>query len=420
MASSIRADSRLISPVRFSERIISLDVLRGVALLGILLMNIQSFSQPHYDSPLAYGDFHGGNFVVWLFSHIFANLKFLSIFSMLFGAGICLFCGRIEAAGKASGWLHYRRMAILIVFGLIHGYFLWFGDILVHYGICGMLAYPLRKLPPRRLLVIGAILLVVPIVAGFFYIGSMGPEEIRNFQSELHPSAAQVASDLAAYRAGWLGQESTRASAAFEFETTVFGWEYFWRELGLMIVGMALFRRGVFSAKLLRAEYIQMVAVAIVVGIPLTLYGAFENYRVGWQSLQIFFLGEGIDYVASLFIAFGWVGAVMLVCKSVAAMPYARPLQAVGRAAFSNYIFQTLICTTLFYGHGFGLYGRVSRVGQLAMVVMIWIWQIVLSSFWFHYFRMGPLESLWRTLTYWKPQPVRGANSMASLTYHRP
>jgi uncharacterized protein len=204
---------------------------------------------------------------------------------MLFGAGIYLFSSRIEAARKPSGWPHYRRMAILIVFGLLHGYFLWFGDILVHYGICGMLAYPLRKLAPRRLLAIDAILIAVPIVAGLSYIRSMGPQELRNFESELHPSSVQVAADLAAYRGGWLGQESTRADAAFEFETTVFAWEYFWRELGLMLLGMALFKWGAFSAKLPRAAYLRMVAAGILIGIPLTLYGVFENYNTGWQSL---------------------------------------------------------------------------------------------------------------------------------------
>jgi uncharacterized protein len=110
----------------------------------------------------------------------------------------------------------------------------------------------------------------------------------------------------------------------------------------------------------------------------------------------------------------------MLVCKSLVAVRFTRPLQAVGRAAFSNYIFQTLICTTLFYGHGFGLYGHVSRVGQFAVVLMIWILQLLLSSFWFHFFRMGPLESLWRSLTYWKPQLLLARVSMARLIYRTP
>jgi uncharacterized protein len=395
------------SPIGKPDRIDSLDALRGIALLGILLVNIFSFAQPHYSSPNVYGDLHGANFAVWLFSHTFAYLKFLSIFSMLFGAGVYLFTSRIEGAGRQSGWLHYRRMLVLIMFGLLHAYFLWFGDILVHYGICGLLLYPFRQCPPRRLILIGTVILLIPILAGVFYISTMGPNDFQEFEKDLHPTPSAVASDLATFRGGWLGQLSTRANEALEFETTVFGWEYFWRELGLMLIGMALFKLGVFSAALTRAVYLRMIIAAILFGIPLTWYGVYANYKVGWQSMSIYFRGEFVDYVASLFVAFGWVGAIMLACKSPALRLLTYPLKAVGRAAFSNYILQTLICTTLFYGHGFGLYGHISRVGQFGIVLVIWALQLIVSTLWFRFFRMGPLESLWRSLTYWKPQPLR-------------
>jgi uncharacterized protein len=404
------------SPIGKPDRIDSLDALRGVALLGILLVNIFSFAQPHYSSPNAYGDLRGANFAVWLFSHTFAYLKFLSIFSMLFGAGVYLFTSRIEGAGRQSGWLHYRRMLVLIMFGLLHAYFLWFGDILVHYGICGLLLYPFRQCPPRRLILIGTVILLVPILAGVFYISTMGPNDFREFEKDLHPTPNAVASDLATFRGGWLGQLSTRANEAFEFETTVFGWEYFWRELGLMLIGMALFKLGVFSAALTRAVYLRMIIAAILFGIPLTWYGVYANYKVGWQSMSIYFRGEFVDYVASLFVAFGWVGAIMLACKTPALRLLTYPLKAVGRAAFSNYILQTLICSTLFYGHGFGLYGHISRVGQFGIVLVIWALQLIVSTLWFRFFRMGPLESLWRSLTYWKPQPLRQRDGVS--TFH--
>lgn len=405
------------SPIGKPDRIDSIDALRGVALLGILLVNIFSFAQPHYSSPNAYGDLHGANFAVWLFSHMFAYLKFLSIFSMLFGAGVYLFTSRIEGAGGQSGWLHYRRMLVLIMFGLLHAYFLWFGDILVHYGICGLLLYPFRQCSPRRLILIGTIILLIPILAGVFYISTMGPSDFQEFEKDLHPTASAVANDLATFRGGWLGQLSTRANEAFEFETTVFGWEYFWRELGLMLIGMALFKLGVFSAALTRAVYLRMIIAAILFGIPLTWYGVYANYKVGWQSMAIYFRGEFVDYVASLFVAFGWIGAIMLACKSPALRLLTYPLKAVGRAAFSNYILQTLVCTTLFYGHGFGLYGHISRVGQFGVVLVIWALQLIVSTLWFRFFRMGPLESLWRSLTYWKPQPLRQGNGASTLRW---
>jgi uncharacterized protein len=291
-------------------------------------------------------------------------------------------------------------MLVLIMFGLLHAYFLWFGDILVHYGICGLLLYPFRKLQPRRLILIGTGILLIPILTGVVYISTMGPNDFREFEKDLHPTPTAVASDLATFRGGWLGQLSTRANEAFEFETTVFGWEYFWRELGLMLIGMALFKLGVFNATLRKAVYLRMIGAAILVGIPLTLYGVYGNYKVAWQSLPIYFRGEFVDYVASLFLAFGWVGVVMLACKSPVIKKLIGPLKAVGRAAFSNYILQTLICTTLFYGHGFRLYGHISRVGQFGIVLAIWAVQLLVSTLWFRFFRIGPLESLWRSLTY--------------------
>src|SRR3984957_8816604 len=144
-------------PVTEKERIVSIDVLRGFALLGILPMNIQYFSMigAAYWNPTAYGNLTGANYWVWLLSHTLADEKFMTIFSMLFGAGIVLMTSRIEATGKSSGVLHCRRMGWLVLFGLAHAYLLWSGDILVTYGICGLPVYLFRKLRPRTLLVLG-------------------------------------------------------------------------------------------------------------------------------------------------------------------------------------------------------------------------------------------------------------------------
>jgi len=145
------------------ERIDSLDTLRGFAVLGILVMNVQSFSMPEaaYINPTAYGDLGGGNGWAWLLSHVLADGKFMTIFSMLFGAGILLFTERAASRGDAPARLHVRRMLWLVVFGLAHAYLLWYGDILVAYGICGLLVYPLRRLRPSRRLVLGLAVMAV-------------------------------------------------------------------------------------------------------------------------------------------------------------------------------------------------------------------------------------------------------------------
>lgn len=139
------------APVTAGERIVSLDVLRGFAILGILIMNIQSFSMisAAYLNPTAYGDLTGLNRVVWTLSHLFADLKFISIFSMLFGAGIVLFARRLEAKGLRAGPVHYRRAIWLLLIGLAHGFLLWYGDILAIYGLVGLIVYLMwRRSPP--------------------------------------------------------------------------------------------------------------------------------------------------------------------------------------------------------------------------------------------------------------------------------
>ena len=140
-------------PVTETERIVPMDVLRGFALLGILVMNIQSFAMVGYvyDNPTAYGDLNGANFLVWLLSHLLADQKFLSIFSMLFGAGIVLIWQKAEGSGARPTRLHYRRVGWMILFGLLHAYLLWYGDILYTYGMCGLFVYLFRRSSPRTL-----------------------------------------------------------------------------------------------------------------------------------------------------------------------------------------------------------------------------------------------------------------------------
>ena len=161
---AIHLSAESAGPITARERIASLDVLRGVALLGILPMNIQAFSMisAAYINPTVYGDFHGANYWVWFLCHLLADEKFMTIFSMLFGAGIFLMTSHIEAAGRKSAVLHYRRMGWLILFGLLHAYLLWYGDILVNYGLRGLLAYGYRKATPRKLIIYGIVLLRWP------------------------------------------------------------------------------------------------------------------------------------------------------------------------------------------------------------------------------------------------------------------
>src|SRR5215469_7486505 len=152
-----------------------------------------------------------------------------------------------------------------------------------------------------------------------------------------------------------------------------------------------------------------MIALGALVGVPVIYYGVYREVVSGRAFPYSFVNGQQYNYWASLLVSFAWVGAVMLACRSTLLLPLTRRLAAVGRMAFSNYIFHTLVCTTVFYGHGFRLFGKVERVGQLAMVLAIWAFQLVVSPVWLRYFLFGPLEWLWRCVDL----PAMGAVSAA-------
>ncbi len=399
-------------PITARERIASLDVLRSVALLGILPMNIQAFSMisAAYVNPTAYGDFHGANYWVWFLCHLLADEKFMTIFSMLFGAGIFLMTSHVEAAGRKPAPLHFRRMGWLILFGLLHAYLLWYGDILVNYGLCGLLAYRYRKATPRTLIVYGIAFTAVASLLFFYTAWSIphwSAHQREAFTQQLwQPTPAMTANEVAAYRSGWLGEMRQRASDTAVVEFQGFLFLAFWRVEGLMLIGMALFKLGVFSARCSARTYWRFIVAAVVVGIPAITYGVYRQVASGWDMQYSFFLGNQYNYWASILVALGWVGATMLVCQSPLKR-FTKPLAAVGRMAFSNYILDTLICTSIFYGFGLGMFGKVSRVQQIEIVFAIWIVQLVISPIWLKYFQFGPLEWLWRSLTYWKRQPFR-------------
>jgi len=400
-----------LRPVDDSERIVPVDILRGVALLGILLMNIQSFSMigAAYVNPTAYGDLHGPNWWVWLLCHVLADQKFMTIFSMLFGAGILLMTQHIEARGLPSTRLHYRRMGWLILFGLLHGFLLWDGDILYDYGVSGLIVYLLRKMSPWKQLLMAGLMLVIGSgisVAGYYSMPWWPAAQKQDLKQNIwQPTPKQEGREIAAYRGSFTSALRERAQSERENITQAFFFWALWRVTGLMLAGMAMFKLGVFSAKRSQAVYTGMIAVAVLIGIPTVLYGVQREIKAGWSFGYSFFLAAQYNYYASILVSFGWIGAVMLACKSRWLLAHMGPLAAVGRMAFSNYILHTLICTTIFYGYGLGQFGKVARTTQIKIVMMIWILQLVISPIWLKKFQYGPLEWLWRSLTYGKRQP---------------
>jgi uncharacterized protein len=399
-------------PVTGAERIDSLDVLRGVAVLGILTMNIGSFAMPSaaYQNPTVWGSLDGLNGVAWTATHLLGDLKFMAIFSMLFGAGLVLMSERREARGEGVWGLHLRRMFWLLVFGLAHAHLIWYGDILVWYAVAGTLVFGLRRRRPRTLIALGlgAWLVGSMILTAADLSWSEWPEAERAATvAELDPPAEVLRAEIDAYQGGFASQFADRSPRAVEMETSVFLVWALWRVSGLMLLGMALFKLGILSASRSDAFYRRLLVAVLLIGIPVIAAGIVWNRSTGWDPPGFFFIGSLPNYWGSLPVALGWVGLVMLAVRREWWDGLRARFAAVGRMAFTNYIAQSVICTWIFYGHGLGLFGRVDRVGQVGIMLAVWAVMLAVSPLWLRRFRFGPLEWLWRSLVYLRLQPMR-------------
>lgn len=412
-----------VAPIVESDRSQALDVLRGCAVLGILLMNIQMFSMPFsaYFNPTALGELSTRDFLIWCATHLLVDQKFMTIFSLLFGAGVFLMTSRISERGGRPARIHYRRMGWLLVFGLLHAYLLWHGDILVLYALCGLWIYPARRLAPRRLLMLGVIVLAIGSllsIASGLSMRFWPPEHLRLLSEEFwSPPPARIQQEIAAFRGGWLTQLPWRAAYAFEFHMFDIWFWGIWRATGLMLIGMALYKWRVLSGERPPAFYTRLAILGLSVGLPMVAFGLLQSHSAGWNVRDAFFLASQWNYWGSILVSLAWIALILRWWQSGAARALIARLAAAGRMAFSCYIAETLICTTVFYGHGLGLFAGIDRLGQVFVTFAVWLILLAVAPLWLARFRFGPLEWLWRTATYGHVEPIgRTAKSPVPVT----
>jgi len=374
---------------------------------------------PGQGFPVGHELIGGRDFWTYVVIHLVADMKFITMFSMLFGAGILLQSERAAARGISPARIHYGRMVVLLGFGLLHAYFIWYGDILTDYAMCGMLLFPLRKARPGLLLALGLVMIGTVSVINFCYYENLhvAPlEQLQNWNDNLLADRGGNDYELAAYRGTYHDAFEHRVVASFSGQTMEFVTWSFWRCGGAMLIGMALLKRKFFHGAWPREVYATIAILAIPIGWAVTGLGIVFNEAIGWDEapasvFSVWGLGGEFNYWGSLITELGYLslGVLVAVWAAQSGRKFFRqclwPVRAIGKMALSNYIAQSLIATTLFYGYGFGLFGYLGHFELLFVVFPVWILQLLISPIYMSYFRQGPLEWVWHRIVYWRGEP---------------
>ena len=423
------------APVRAEERISSLDTLRGFALLGILLMNIVGFGLHHaYDNPLVAGGAEGWNLWAWVTMHILAEGKMRCLFSMVFGAGVVLLTARAEdrGAGSQVADIFLRRNLWLMLFGAFHAYLLWYGEILYPYGMCALVLFPFRKLRPRTLIVMGAVMLLgiaaANGVSGYVAMDTLRKgaeaeqlvksgakltpeqEEVRKQREEMlkqdRPSPEEVEKANKQWRGNLWEVLKIRGKIVWRWHNLAYYHVLYFDLFSMMFLGMGFYKLGIFSAARSAGFYVWLALAGYAIGISVNSFTAWTIVKSNFDLPTRMFCFTVYD-VGRLSIALAHLGVLMLLCRKGWFRFVLRPLTAIGQTALSNYVFHSVVCATLFTGVGFGLFGRLQRYELYFVVLTIWAVQMVISPIWLKHYRFGPLEWCWRSLTYWEKQPMK-------------
>ncbi len=437
MESSISA----AQPVIRRERIQTIDIIRGFALLGILMMNIPYFGAPTTQYARWITLSHDSiDFQTFAVVEVVFEGTMRALFSMLFGAGALLFLAKREQPDSPNTVTDYfyRRLLWLVGFGLFNAYvLLWPGDILYTYGICGLVLFPFRKVPARSLVWIGAVMVLFMFGKSVFkrtetqhkraeYLTVVRLEKQKkkltdeqqeaktawlNIEKETKVDTKKEAKILAKMAQGYGTIFAKFLPINAEIESVEFYNEYFFDALALMFFGMALFKWGFFSNQLPTRTYWLLLLAGY--GIGLTLGWLSLQGRIAWSHNPGAVVDAGgisfgwFYHVRRAATAVGHASLLLLLHRSGVVGWLMQALSNVGQMAFSNYLMQSMICTLFFYGYGLGYYGKLAYHELYFVVAAVWLFQLIFSSVWLRFYRFGPFEWLWRSLTYWKRQPMQ-------------
>ncbi|MFN3856245.1 MAG: DUF418 domain-containing protein [Caulobacter sp.] len=405
-----------------TDRHISIDAVRGFAVLGILLMNIVGMGMPSfaYIDPTYYGGHEGANFWAWAINFVVSDGKMRGLFTMLFGASLILITDRAEGQRPGPAGVHYRRIGWLFLFGMLHAYLLFFGDILVTYAVAGAIVFLVRRWSPAVLIPLGVLILSGLIAKGLLDTQHMqalrdaaqapgAGEAARKAWAEasfmLSPPASFGEREIAGYRGGFWDAVEARAFMALMLQTWYLVTESLPEAVAQMMIGVGLYRLGFFTLGWSGRAYAAVVVLGWLIAAPVTAWMAWQIAASGFDPITRQFMTYW-SAAPRPFVALGHAAALMLLVRSGAMGWLVRRLAAAGRMALSNYLGTSIITALVFCGFGLGLYGHLQRFELYYVVAAIWLAILMWSEPWMKRFHYGPFEWAWRSLVRWKPQPM--------------
>lgn len=412
-------------------RIVTLDIVRGVAVMGILAMNVVAFAMPPqaYVNPLAYGAETTLDIAVYAFNFVLIDGKMRGLFSFLFGASMLLVIDMAEAKGESAKRVTFRRQLWLLVFGMIHFYLIWYGDILTGYALVGMAAWLFRRKSAPALVATGIALVAAQFgIMGYFawLAQALAPEVAAGTASadELSlwtdltrdlaaPGAERIREIMALYRGPWTGivhEQVTNQLMAPFFFVFIFGWE----TLGYMLFGMAALKSGFLAGAWADHSYTRVALVALAIGAPAYAVLAALIFASGFSLEALWTWSFAATVAFRPVMVLAYAALVILLTRKGGWL--VERIAAAGRAAFTNYLGTSIIMTGIFYGWGLGLFGELSRAQLWLVVFAMWALMLAWSKPWLDRFAYGPFEWLWRSLARWQVQPLRkrASNSAAA------
>lgn len=431
----------LPSPISQHDRINVLDFLRGIAVCGILLMNIPGFAFPSAASfdPTIYNEAGTINYKVHIFIDWLPEGTQRALFSMLFGAGMLIFLERLESRtrGTIAAEIFMRRQLWLLLFGLTNAFiFLWHWDVLYAYALCGILVMPFRRLSPGKLFAAAGVALLIisarevkhlyeqkAIISKGEAVALMDTTTVKwtkaqeqawnrmndfKKESELSFKQNKAKEEVEKVLGSYKTMYELRSDMSVNAETRFLYYYAVWDIILCMLLGMAFFKLGIMQGTAPFKWYIWMAVIGWSTGLLLSWLRMESFINTGFNDFERTRLIKWDGYELSrMFRSIGMLGTLFILYRLAFFARFFQLFQPVGQMAFTNYLMQSVICGLFFYGVGFGNFGKLQRYEIYFVVLVVWVIQIIYSHIWMRYYLFGPFEWLWRTLTYWKKQPMR-------------